>query len=212
MRGKGQEFEIGKKRFLDRLTEFLSNSAVCSLDCLQYRLVSISTQIDMGWWRQVDAGDEGELFGDDESDIYSQILEGQPVELLDHLNRVRDETIKVSHRLSLDSLQRHLNERHRCTTGGKRTCVFRLFCWAATSIGQSGSRRCTPECECPTSLQERDQTRGLADLPKGFRHELLSLALAESHPGECNDVEDAELLLHLIASHHGRHPWSPGRC
>jgi len=43
-------------------------------------------------------------------------------------------------------------------------------------------------------------------LPDGFRHELVSLLLAQTHPLAAED----ELALHLIASHHGRcRPFAP---
>ena len=43
-------------------------------------------------------------------------------------------------------------------------------------------------------------------LPAGFRHELISLLLARNEP----DTADRDLMLHLIASHHGRcRPFAP---
>jgi len=48
----------------------------------------------------------------------------------------------------------------------------------------------------PRTKQERDDAREVHRYPRGARHELLSAALVESR---C----DEELLLHLIATHHG---------
>jgi CRISPR-associated endonuclease/helicase Cas3 len=43
-------------------------------------------------------------------------------------------------------------------------------------------------------------------LPDGFRHELISLLLARQEP----ELAERDLLLHLIASHHGRcRPFAP---
>ncbi|MFQ5734197.1 MAG: HD domain-containing protein [Planctomycetaceae bacterium] len=48
-------------------------------------------------------------------------------------------------------------------------------------------------------------------LPKGFRHEMLSVQLAETLSNVLpNDPADRELVLHLIAAHHGRaRPFAP---
>lgn len=49
----------------------------------------------------------------------------------------------------------------------------------------------------------RDEARLRSGYPAGYRHELLSLAMVEPHVGQLSGVTDPELVLHLIASHHG---------
>lgn len=50
----------------------------------------------------------------------------------------------------------------------------------------------------------REKYRILSGWPRGGRHELLSLRLAESWAGSHeDDTIDADLVLHLVASHHG---------
>jgi CRISPR-associated endonuclease/helicase Cas3 len=52
----------------------------------------------------------------------------------------------------------------------------------------------------------RRAQRERTGLPKGFRHELISLSLLRQNGG----LEEDELALHLVASHHGRcRPFAP---
>ncbi len=70
-----------------------------------------------------------------------------------------------------------------------------------------------PLAKSPDKPRSREQAKAIREasgLPDDFRHEMLSAQLAERF---CEDVlpqEDRELLLHLIASHHGHgRPFAP---
>lgn len=61
----------------------------------------------------------------------------------------------------------------------------------------------------PSSAVAREQVRQRAGLPKGFRHEMLSVQLAAAARLPAAEAEK-DLTLHLIASHHGHaRPFAP---
>jgi CRISPR-associated endonuclease/helicase Cas3 len=62
----------------------------------------------------------------------------------------------------------------------------------------------------PASPARRRAIREASGLPENFRHEMLSAQLAKLYAPLPTDDEDADLILHLIASHHGyARPFAP---
>ena len=81
--------------------------------------------------------------------------------------------------------------------GGNRIKALRSDLLAKSEILRSNS-------------QGIEQARKKAGYPKGGRHELLSLRLAESCEDCINQANNRDLVLHLLASHHGHgRPFAP---
>ena len=55
----------------------------------------------------------------------------------------------------------------------------------------------------PWHRRARQRAQQLSGYPRGTRHELLSVAFAEAYPELLEAAHDSELVLHLVASHHG---------
>ncbi len=140
---------------------------------------------------------------------------GAEVTLADHHHHVADRALNSAHRSGLSDRMAHLLElagglhdlgkadpRFQADLRGLSELIVRdpelatVLLRMGTPIAKSATRR--------GSAPGRSQSRGLRAIPNGFRHEALSVALAEKHPEVVRLPEqDRDLVLWLIGTHHG---------
>lgn len=134
-------------------------------------------------------------------------MTGDPIPLHVHSGRVRDRARRYAAQLGLPAgLQDDLafsGERHDV---GKVDPRFQAMLHggdklAALASGEPLAKSGIP----PWDREARRRARELSELPDGFRHEFVSVRLAEQilASGGGPPVHDADLTLHLIGAHHG---------
>ncbi|QDU47878.1 type I-G CRISPR-associated helicase/endonuclease Cas3g [Gimesia panareensis] len=152
---------------------------------------------------------------DDGEDQPTQTLRQNPVLLSNHTAHVVAEMDATLQRLpfpALDEVYRIAAELHDWGKADERFQALlrrtdRSDAWLFTSIT---SRLLAKSDSMPQTRNEREASRIRAGLPKGFRHEMLSLQLAEKSSNFPDDPLLLELILHLIAAHHGyARPFAP---
>jgi CRISPR-associated endonuclease/helicase Cas3 len=94
---------------------------------------------------------------------------------------------------------------------GKADPRFQALLWGGDEVASLASSQLIAKSSVThRDRASRERARALSRYPRGTRHEMLSLALVEpvSEVREC--ARDWDLVLHLIASHHGHaRPFSP---
>jgi CRISPR-associated endonuclease/helicase Cas3 len=152
---------------------------------------------------------------DEGEDDRSRTTCGEPILLGDHTRHVREEVVRTISSLPLNDLSelyRLAADLHDLGKADERFQAMlrrtdRTDTWLLTGmdsalLGKSDGMPQTP--------QQRKHARERAGLPEGFRHEMLSVQIAVCGGLVPADREQQELVLHLIASHHGyARPFAP---
>ncbi len=151
---------------------------------------------------------------DDGEDTLSKSTTSAPLPLTTHLSDVLAATEQALAQLNLSTWQAALVSAAAIHDWGKADERFqamllngtRALAWAQFTLIAKSEK-------FPESAAAYEAARQRAELPKGFRHELLSVQLAETPaaaPYLPADALQRELALHLIASHHGHaRPFAP---
>ena len=149
---------------------------------------------------------------DDGDDLQSRTVRTNPVALADHLEHVAETLNESLRRLPVP----HFAEAFRATAllhdWGKADRRFQALlidgdlndAWAQPTLWAKSGRM-------PASGALRRRAYVRSGLPSGFRHEMLSVQLAELAGAQLPaDTVHRDLALHLIAAHHGRaRPFAP---
>ncbi len=152
-----------------------------------------------GWFiPSMDEGDDGS----------SRIQHDAPILLVDHTGHVSDTVSQSFNTLPLRPLAKAYETAADLHDLGKADERFqamlrrtdRTDAWLLAGVTSSLLAKSDG---VPTSPAERTAARERSGLPAGFRHEMLSVQLAERCGQLPDDAAQRDLILHLIAAHHG---------
>lgn len=93
---------------------------------------------------------------------------------------------------------------------GKADSRFQAWLYDGNRLAAISGNTLAKSPKISSSKAARAQARERAGYPRGGRHELVSLRMAESATELMATATDADLVLHLVASHHGQcRPFAP---
>jgi len=146
---------------------------------------------------------------DDGNDIYSRIDRGRPVGLKAHSEHVSNEVDAILKQIPIDT-EESLRLAASCHDWGKSDPRFQAMLLGGDLVAAYMEDILLAKSNgLPRTRAEQSLIRERAELPSNFRHELLSMSLIETAEDRV-PVEDFDLLLHLVAAHHGyARPWAP---
>ena len=150
---------------------------------------------------------EPDLFADDD-DLLSAF--GGEVTLERHSVSVERAVGKIAARCLADEFLDPLRHAAYWHDVGKLDDRFQLVLRQGDEIASGLGEPLAKSACVPASPARRAAIRTAAGLPEGFRHEMLSLQLAEHHAALPIPDQVKDLFLHLVASHHGHaRPFAP---
>ena len=87
---------------------------------------------------------------------------------------------------------------------GKADPRFQRWLFGGSEMKESLHRELLAKSALPAgNARDRKLAQLRAGYPQGYRHELLSLAMVQNNVTALEGAGDKELVLHLVASHHG---------
>ena len=151
---------------------------------------------------------EGSDFSGEDS---TSSLGDEPVLLVDHLNDVERWARRIGDHAGLNAeLVSDLALAARLHDVGKADPRFQAWLAGGNPVRAVRRGLLAKSERLPRSGASLARARARAGYPKGGRHELLSVRLAESAPELLAAAHDRDLVLHLVASHHGHcRPFAP---
>jgi CRISPR-associated endonuclease/helicase Cas3 len=150
---------------------------------------------------------EPDLFADDD-DLLS--ASHRAVSLDDHTSSVRRAARRLAESCVPEALQAAVRQAAHWHDAGKLDERFQVMLHHGDEVAAaSANSPLAKSTSIPASPRHRQTIRSASGLPDNFRHEMLSTQLAERHM-KLASTDDADLVLHLIASHHGHaRPFAP---
>lgn len=150
---------------------------------------------------------EPDLFADDD-DLLS--TSGKEVSLASHSALVERAVEQIASRCLPEELLDPLRQAAYWHDVGKLDERFQVLLRQGNELAAVSGEPLAKSIYIPTSPVRRRAIREATGLPANFRHEMLSLQLAERHAPLLSEENDADLILHLVASHHGHaRPFAP---
>lgn len=148
-------------------------------------------------------------------DASSQTERASPVRLADHTKHVVEATSRMLAQLPIGPIDEVYEQAARLHDLGKADERFQAVLRGSTRSHAWLRWDDAPRlwAKSPTqraTLAEYRLARERAGLPPGWRHEMLSVQLAEHSAALAEQPAERELMLHLIAAHHGHaRPFAP---
>jgi len=144
---------------------------------------------------------EPDLFADDD-DLTS--IAGRPISLKTHTETVVDAVRTMAGRCLPQDFRPLLELAAEWHDTGKLDERFQLLLHHGDELAAITGDPLAKSPDMPLSQERRNAIRAACALPKDFRHEMLSTQLAQRFASLPGDPAQVALVLHLIASHHGR--------